>query len=868
MLNIDEKNQFKKSIFLIFAIMLFCLSTSPSFASLSSSFTSPNQETSKISFENFETLLNSKNYVDLTVYKKDLLYNADSWIELSNNVNSSGLSLRNIVENYGGFVYIDWPEYADSDVLIPNENYSEFVNKAISFGFDVKNTTYLRTFLDESRSLIGLPYYKSSTSTELTGRGIKIAIVDTGINCTHPDINDCNPDGSGKLLFWNDNIANNWTPYDDNGHGTHVASIAAGTGAASNGKYKGIAPNSSLIIEKSCYSDGSCNPQFLALGIQDAISHNPDIISMSLGIPEPTTSYCDCTTTEPDVRAICDAVQNALNHNIIVVAAAGNEGNPPKHIGQPGCINGVIAVGASFKNSYSNDFFSSNMDFPHDDIIYARVHVIATLITDNPPQVNDSEWNATSSPFPGGFQWKLTPKNWPATVKVQVEAEHRNHDCFSDERIWWDPGYADKGDEYWTWNKTFYYDPLKPNILVEIGAESYFGGNGCMFDTEWKNYFNDYTCSGNAKACNDFDSNKDACKNQAGCGWCGCQLCLINRDTGRCFSSSCYPDMSKAQCDSQQGDFTHQWSWLGCEGTPKACSDRSQNNGEICGTSSTTGCTASWNKDENTFVKFSMINGWGGVPVFPSSRGPPIQDSSLIKPLITAPGVHICAARAFEGQDIGVSDCGNNNYVSISGTSMATPMVSGLVALMKEASPAASYNVIVGSLEQADQKLFSPYPNFEEGYGLVDAQKSIDSLTNCALKISYDTGDSGNNPLVAGGCFDYTAWLGSSCVGVQRIDRCLGNTLLLEWYASGSTCSSYPKNCKEYGSNYICSDGKCMVQPPPPTCQSLGGVCMSGSGGCITYCKRKGLSGYSEPSVSTLGYYPGCSMGNVCCICG
>lgn len=72
------------------------------------------------------------------------------------------------------------------------------------------------------------------------GSGITIGIIDTGIDASHPDL-------QGKVIGWVDFVNGKTTPYDDNGHGTHVASIAAGTGAASNGKYKGMAPGAKLV---------------------------------------------------------------------------------------------------------------------------------------------------------------------------------------------------------------------------------------------------------------------------------------------------------------------------------------------------------------------------------------------------------------------------------------------------------------------------------------------------------------------------------------------------------------------------------------------------------------------------------------------
>jgi len=725
-------------------MITICLFVSPSFALLSSSFSSSNDATSKLSYQVFESLKN-KNFTDINVYKEDLIYNSIGWIEKFNNINSTGLSLRNIAESYGGYVYLDWPEYARSGILIPNENYSEFVNKFISLGFRVIETPYLRIALDESKNIIGLPYTYGTPSTELTGNGISIAIVDTGINCTHPDINDCLVDGQGKLLSWFDQInSRNLNPFDDNGHGTHVASTAAGTGVASNGRYKGIAPSAGLIIEKACNSLGSCDPNFVGQAIQDSLNFQPDILSLSLGYPN-KPGWCDCT--DAFVRPICDGIHQALNNNVMVFAAAGNSVNKPGSINFPGCMNGVIAIGATHKSGYTNDYFPTNMDLPNSDTFLTTIHSIITVTSDNPPQVFESEWTGIKNVIDKGFeqpefQRLITPNRWPATIKVQVEAQHKQRDCGSiinpvPERGWWDPGYTDKSDEYWTWERTFNYDSTKPYVLVELGEISEYRPSEesgvCPGDLTgwWKAWYNNYSsCTGTASSCDSYDTSKNKCNNQPGCGWCGCRM-------GTIIYNWC-EDIPQFLCESPPPGVLG-GTWTACEGTARACSDRKQEDGQICGTPSTTGCTATWNKDNNIFVKFSPVTGWEGIPRTSSGRGPSPLTPPILKPEITAPGQHICAARGFEGQTTGTQDCAYTDYVSDSGTSMATPIVSGTAALLMEYylhhNPTVNVNTILDALTlTADQKIFPDHPNMEEGYGRLNAQKAINRISNCELK--------------------------------------------------------------------------------------------------------------------------------------
>ena len=76
----------------------------------------------------------------------------------------------------------------------------------------------------------------------LTGQGGCIAFLDTGI-CAHPDFN-------GRIVGWKDFVHNRPSPYDDCGHGTHVAGIAAGDGSMSQGRFRGVAPGCSLVVLK------------------------------------------------------------------------------------------------------------------------------------------------------------------------------------------------------------------------------------------------------------------------------------------------------------------------------------------------------------------------------------------------------------------------------------------------------------------------------------------------------------------------------------------------------------------------------------------------------------------------------------------
>ena len=102
----------------------------------------------------------------------------------------------------------------------------------------------VHTWLDTSVPLLGVP---KVWATGVRGKGIIIAVMDTGADVTHPDL-------AGRVTATQDFTGQGFS--DGHGHGTHVCGIAAGSGAASGGKYTGVAPEASLIVAKVLKADG------------------------------------------------------------------------------------------------------------------------------------------------------------------------------------------------------------------------------------------------------------------------------------------------------------------------------------------------------------------------------------------------------------------------------------------------------------------------------------------------------------------------------------------------------------------------------------------------------------------------------------
>ncbi len=139
------------------------------------------------------------------------------------------------------------------------------------------------------------------------GSGVTIAVIDTGIDKNHPDL-------LGKVAA-EISFVQGESPADGHGHGTHVASTIAGSGAASNGRYKGIAPGARLLNVKVLDNRGSGWTSDILQGMQWAADNGADIISMSLG-GFPTTIN----------NPLTEAANKLMAEGTVMVIAAGNEG--------------------------------------------------------------------------------------------------------------------------------------------------------------------------------------------------------------------------------------------------------------------------------------------------------------------------------------------------------------------------------------------------------------------------------------------------------------------------------------------------------------------------------------------------------------
>jgi subtilisin family serine protease len=159
-----------------------------------------------------------------------------------------------------------------------------------------------------------------------TGHRVKVGVIDTGVDFSHPDLR--HSVGRGINL-----LNRGMLPHDDNGHGTHIA----GTIAAANqpNGMIGVAPRATVFPVKAFDHNGSAFVSDIILGIEWCVRNRMDIINMSFGMK--TRS-----------KSLLNAVTNAFNAGVIVVASSGNDGKR-KSIDYPARYPQTVSVGATNK---------------------------------------------------------------------------------------------------------------------------------------------------------------------------------------------------------------------------------------------------------------------------------------------------------------------------------------------------------------------------------------------------------------------------------------------------------------------------------------------------------------------------------------
>ncbi|MFG2591383.1 S8 family serine peptidase [Streptomyces sp. NPDC048438] len=196
----------------------------------------------------------------------------------------------------------------------------------------------VKASLKESVPLIGAP---EAWAAGYTGKGVKVAVLDTGIDVNHPDFAGL-IDGTTSFVP-GEGVA------DVNGHGTHVAGTIVGSGAASGGDNKGVAPDADLFVGKVLGgAEGYGQDSWVMAGMQWAAESGADVVNMSLGDSYPTDG------SDPMSQTV-DALSE--KYGTLFVIAAGNAG--PESISAPGAAASALTVAATDKQDQLASFSST-----------------------------------------------------------------------------------------------------------------------------------------------------------------------------------------------------------------------------------------------------------------------------------------------------------------------------------------------------------------------------------------------------------------------------------------------------------------------------------------------------------------------------
>ena len=526
-----------------------------------------------------------------------------------------------------------------------------------------------------------------------TGKDVIVAVLDSGVNSEHVDLADHLWDGGNEYPDhgWNF-IDNNSNTNDYNGHGTHCAGTICGDGTS--GTQTGMAPDATLMCVKVLDDEGSGTLEALVSGVEFAVEHGADIMSISLGWTFPT-SYVSIIMRE--------MFENVLAAGVVAAVAAGNErdgidtipvprnitapGNCPPpwlHPDQqynPGGLSAVVSVGAV---DYSDDvaYFSSRGpvtwqgtewdDYKYDFRYNDKINLEEGWL------YYDNGIRTEGIGGPDYFQWGIMI---PAAALQQYEGSYMT--------------------------KVAIYDLVADNPQLLI----YYGGD---YAPETLVYAQDCELSGsNSMVEIELDEALPVYDENI---W-----VVMYTQNGTSYPAAC--------CDNTGNP---NGRWLSIDGTTwEDLLDYGLNN---------TWMLRAYVTDYNTMdvAELNTITDYE----FPTSSKGTLSVSGLgtsrmtaasnedyfglIRPDVCAPGVSIVSS-AYDD---------NYGFYSMSGTSMATPCVAGVMALMLDKDPSLTPADICRILETTATKLESTKSNFS-GSGRINADMAINEIENTE----------GNNPI-------------------------------------------------------------------------------------------------------------------------
>lgn len=282
----------------------------------------------------------------------------------------------------------------------PNLAYAEPNHVAFVFETIPNDPRYLNQW--------GLPKISAPAAWDITtgSSEVVIAVVDTGIDLEHPDFN-C----PGKFVSGYDFYNGDSNPDDDNGHGTHVAGIAAACTNNATG-VAGVAWGARLMPVKVLSGGGGGTYETVAQGITYAADNGADIINLSLGGLDPSTT-------------LANAIQYAVNRGVLVVAAAGNcaqDGYQCRYIYNPIMYPAAYETTFAVAATDSNDAWANFSEYhPYVDVAAPGVSIISTV----PGGYTYLNGTSMATPYVSGLAalvWSLDPDLTQEQVRQVIQS--------------------------------------------------------------------------------------------------------------------------------------------------------------------------------------------------------------------------------------------------------------------------------------------------------------------------------------------------------------------------------------------------------------------------------------------------------------
>lgn len=267
------------------------------------------------------------------------------------------------------------------------------------------------SFEDDNEAYWGIHAVKAM-SANYSGKGVKIAILDTGFNLSHQDFQD--------RTIVSESFIPEETVDDLNGHGTHCTGIAAaGMNRENNGRY-GVAKDSSIYIGKVLSNAGSGSDSSILAGLEWALTNSCKVVSMSLG--------ASISQGESYSKIYNDLAKKLMDEGLLIIAAAGNDSNRSSGIISPvshpaNCPN-IMAVGALDNDMTIADFSCAGVNAEGGEVNLAAPGVDIFSAYKSPENYLRLSGTSMATPFVAGLAallWEEFPNASPAEIWAKLE---------------------------------------------------------------------------------------------------------------------------------------------------------------------------------------------------------------------------------------------------------------------------------------------------------------------------------------------------------------------------------------------------------------------------------------------------------------